>query len=229
MRNSKKLRTPKYLILLLVLVSTMLIGSCDRRSNNPFRPDFNNPDWLSSFDSALQIEAVGGKDRFTATLRTKNDPGSSSLKIGGASTIEGSTEYNEILEQWITTFPNGGAYAGSTINYELMFSGKTYSGNLQMPSPINVAFTGFVPSADYSFSWVCSVNPHAFIFSLDYVYNNVFYSIRKQIYGSTRSFTIRKSEWNESPISTQLIRLQAINYNTSAKNLVVYAITADQY
>lgn len=216
-------RNIRLLALLAALIIVVFTVSCDRRTSNPLRPDFNSQTWLDSFDYALSIGVINAKDRSSSQLRSKTEPISPTLSLNGNAAIAGEVSFNDLDEYWYVSFPFSSAFAGSVVEYELNFSGKRYTGNLLIPTSLSVAFPFFQGQFDYSFSWATATNPHTFVLALDYIYNNEFKYIRRQIIGNQRSHTLSKSLWNGNAIDVQNLNLRAINYSTKTKNMIVYA------
>jgi|GEM_PF-4960324 len=210
-----------------ILTLLLVLGACDRRTDDPVRPDFTDPNWTGSFEHTLSINVVGTKT--AAVLTSKTDPGTTTLILSGGAVMTGNTQYDDIQEKWITTFGSYGGYQNSTVQYDLTINDLLYSGTIEMPSSISAAFQAFNSNSDYIFSWVSSVNPRFFIYTMDYAYNNQMYQIRKQLDRGLRSYTLQRKEWNENAITLLGMNIIAINYNTKAKNLVVYAMTSDSY
>jgi hypothetical protein len=181
---------------------------------------------LDSFDYALSIGTVNAKERSSSQLRSKTEPISPTLSLNGNAAIQGEVSYNSLDEYWYVSFPFSSAYTGSVVQYELNFSGKRYTGDLLIPTSLSVAFPFFQGQYDYSFSWATATNPHTFVLALDYIYDNEFKYIRKQIHGTQRSHTLPKSLWNGNTIDIQNLSLRAINYNTQTKNIIVYALVS---
>ncbi len=217
------------LVLGLLSLSLIFVSGCDRRTDNPVRPDFTNPFWLDNFDYALSIGVVSAKERSSSVLRSITEPISPTLSLSGGSAIAGNVAFNSLDDYWYVTFPFSSGFSGAVVEYELKFSGKRYTGNLVLPTSMSAAFPFFLGQNDYSFSWATATNPHAFIASLDYVYEGNFSYIRKQIIGTQRTYTMPKSLWNGNAIDVQNLSIRAMNYNTRSKNLIVYGQTSASY
>ncbi len=219
----------RWYVLLFIMLILLSVTSCDTRTGNPVTPDFQNPDWLSKFEASLSIETYGGGAGPGTSLWTKEDPGQTSLSLNGGNHVVGQVEYNPLQDGYRTTYAGLNAFPEAIIEYELILRGKTYTGNLMMPATVSVAFPTFVQRQNYSFSWATAKHPNQFVIKFIYNYSGTQYTIRKQTSGLTRTYTLEKNLWDDRTIDLQDIVLQAINYNTKAKTLIVYAITEDSY
>lgn len=200
-----------------------MLSSCDTRTNNPTRPNFSKSNWLDDYDASLHIAAVSSKDRNVSILRTKTQPLNPSLQINANAAVLGESTYDSVDQRWYTSFANSAGFSGSTVNYRLMFSGKTYTGNLPLPGNVSAAFPAFEYSNDYTINWATAVNPVIFVAGMDYTFGGVQYYLRRQASSTQRSITFAKNLWNSQSISLNRAGIRAICYNTQSKKLVVFS------